>query len=195
MNPSTTRVVSLVLAFGAPAACAGVVASGIDTEAGGIGGQHTSMEFFAFSLAQGLVDKLEVDLTTNLDAGSAGMTFVASAGTDPDWDAYAARMSNGLNDHFGWGVLFPGIGGAKSTNPESLVFDGFAPAGHPDFVGFSITELRVTILRASLMYDANNDFTNWSVNFSWELHAVPAPGALALAGLCGLAATRRVRRA
>lgn len=198
MNRITNRHLALALIAPASAFCpradGALLASGSQNIAGGTAGLYSSVSLSSLSAPDnGFSLVSEVLLAASLDNTSAGATFTATQATAPEWADFAANLTNGIDSAFGWEVATSG--GAVSYLPaESVIFAGQLPVGQPDYAGYTIEEVRVEIVRVLITQElAGQPFTNYMVNFNWELHGVPTPGTVGLLGLGVIVTLRRKR--
>jgi PEP-CTERM motif-containing protein len=142
-----------------------------------------------------------------ITAAAVGDTFVADAGSDPDFAAFAERATNGRGNFIEWifGPPFgaaPGGGGGEGTGSEWALFG--RPDGPPDFRGFTLSSLTLHVASFSAGPASSPGYEQLAFRGTLSVlgtgvqspSAVPEPASLTLFGLgaFGLAACLRRRK-
>ena len=139
-----------------------------------------------------------------------GSTFTITAGTDVDFTAFLAMITNGNDDGFGYSVAgVPTFSSVGFSWTEGNLFDAgtraFGPGNFtsigqlagPDFAGYQISAVRLTINTFDLT--SGGGWNSHNFRATATIVAVPEPGTLAsvamgVALLCGSFLVRRRRR-
>jgi hypothetical protein len=138
--------------------------------------------FFAPTSTVKLFDSLQIT------PASVGLVYEAASGVDPNFDAVANRMTDGLNQIVRVILTETASGRAEGRGgSESGFFQGLTPG--PDFVGATIDAIRVRVDGFRLLAGAPIVVPPVELNLTLTVlgTAIPEPQSLALAGV-GLAA-------
>lgn len=133
-------------------------------------------------------------------AGDDLRTLVLSgAGDDPQFPAFLARATNGLDDELRVSVIGNNGGGGGTIDLESNVLHTARVLSGPDLAGTTLTGLEAFISAIQINPRATSGEVNWSVSgelrFVGELAApVPLPASGWLLASAGLLLARRRRR-
>jgi hypothetical protein len=168
---------------------------------GGPGVQPDLVGTFFFEVATSpgtFVRLFEVPVTS----ADVGTTFRATAATDPDFNAAAASLTNGIDAFHGYGLQFAdGFWGTLSVTEGQLFHDGGVgfPAPNPDLKGFTLTRIsaRLDTLHVSATPTTRDVSFTGVLSFEGFVNPpVPEPSTLLLVGMpLAFAASRRARRA
>ena len=145
------------------------------------------------------------DLTTEVfdgfvfRAADAGQRFVIGAADDPEFDAFVARATNGLDDRLLHLVTGNQGGGGGSSDLESNRYRWPGAGGSVDLAGEVIQAVSLNIDYLAIDPTASTGQQNWAVSGRLVFHdvtPVPLPSALGLfaAALVLLSAQARKAR-
>lgn len=159
---------------------------------------------FGYSVAPGDFEDLGTAIfdTLLLDESAALQTFtLTSSADDPEFSAFLARATNGIDDDLRVIAIGNEGGGGGMVAPETTLLDKTYPGTARDLIGSTITALELHIAEIIINPAATFGQVNWTI--SGELRfigdaptttPVPLPPTWALLALTFLAPALRRRR-
>jgi hypothetical protein len=149
----------------------------------------------AFEDPTSVLPQTQIFSNVQWTVADVGNTVTISAFTDPDFNAFTAMLTDGIQEWIGFGEYsHPAFNLQFSSDNETLDIWGQDPPNGPkDLQGYQIDSYSITLNSLSISNDAVAGTANYTVDYTFSANGepLPEPSSLGMLLAAGLVLVRR----